>query len=220
MIKKNLAVMTRDGEMWSTDEDQRGGCTDSNGKKCGNPRIFAIGDCNYGCVEEQGKKPAEWPIPPVPKISYPGEEQAIIACRNIEKIDHLIYAQKKKECCGVGLTANMKICGCPPCKGVGTFCTNLLGGVPMHVHDMHWPWGAGMFATSLGPDDACFVIAANWEKGSGCMVNWGQLASVQKEIIEASKVNECRYSFIGLAIWHFVHHTPVHLWGGGPRFGY
>ena len=25
-----------------------------------------------------------------------------------------------------------------------------------------WPWGAGMFATSLGPDDACFVIAAKY----------------------------------------------------------
>ena len=24
-----------------------------------------------------------------------------------------------------------------------------------------WPWGAGMFATSLGPHDACFVVAAN-----------------------------------------------------------
>ncbi len=24
--------------------------------------------------------------------------------------------------------------------------------------DTWWPWGAGMFATSLGPDDACFVV--------------------------------------------------------------
>jgi len=207
LIEKSLAVKTRENKTWSVGDR-------------GYPRIYAIGDCNYGCVEEAGKKPGEWPIPPIPKISYPGEEQAIIACRNIVKIDHLLYMSKTSECCGVGLVPNMKICGCPPCKGVGTFCEHLIGGVPMTVHDMHWPWGAGMFATSLGPDDACFVIAANWEKGSGCMVNWGQLASVQKEIIEASKVNECRYSFIGLAIWHFVHHTPVHLWGGGPRFGY
>lgn len=245
--------------------------TDEDGKEVvvketpvGNPRIFAIGDCNYGCVEpyarsgewagkgtmyqdpqgkpmkplpkENGKPPkvergegqkpymipfGEWPIPPIPKISYPGEEQSIIACRNIEKIDHLLYSTRKTECCGHGLKCtNVKTCGCPPCQGCGTFCANMIGGSHMRVHDMHWPWGAGMFATSLGPDDACFVIAANWEKQSGCAVNWGQLASVQKEIIEASKVNEGRYGILGRLIWHFVHHTPVHLWGKGPRFGY
>merc|ERR1712203_746009 len=32
--------------------------------------------------------------------------------------------------------------------------------------DTWWPWGAGMFATSLGPHDACFVVAANENKGS------------------------------------------------------
>ena len=26
--------------------------------------------------------------------------------------------------------------------------------------------------------------------------------------------------FIGRCIWYFVHHTPVHLFGGGPRWGY
>ena len=54
--------------------------------------------------------------------------------------------------------------------------------------NMHWPWGAGMFATSLGPDDACFVAGASWVKNSGYVVTWGQLSAVQKEIIEASKV--------------------------------
>eukprot|EP00913_Durusdinium_trenchii_P016029 g15066.t1 len=45
-----------------------------------------------------------------------------------------------------------------------------------------WPWGAGMFATSLGPHDACFVAAANENKNSGYMVNWWIPAALQKEI--------------------------------------
>merc|ERR1712000_208228 len=82
------------------------------------------------------------------------------------------------------------------------------------THNMHWPWGAGMFATSLGPKDACFVLGANWEKGSGYTVVWGRLCAWQKWIIEWSKVDECAYGIIGRLIWHFVHHTPIHLFGG------
>jgi len=77
-----------------------------------------------------------------------------------------------------------------------------------------------MFATSLGPDDACFVAGANWEKNSGYMVTWASVAAVQKEIIEASITDEAQYGLIGRLIWHFVHHTPVHLFGGGPVWGY
>ena len=44
-----------------------------------------------------------------------------------------------------------------------------------------------MFATSLGPDDACFVAGANWEKNSGLMCVWGQVCAVQKEVIEAGQ---------------------------------
>ena len=50
-----------------------------------------------------------------------------------------------------------------------------------------------MFATSLGPDDACFVAGANWQKNSGLMCVWGQVCAVQKEFIEASKTDECAY---------------------------
>lgn len=39
-----------------------------------------------------------------------------------------------------------------------------------------------MFATSLGPHDACFVAAANENKNSGYMVNWWIPAALQKEI--------------------------------------
>jgi len=173
-----LGVKTRDNKPWA--------------EVAGFPRVFAIGDCNYSCVDAPGLKPDEWPIPPIPKISYPGEEEAIIACSNINKIDRMCYQ-------------NM---------------TTDFWGRSLKLLPMHWPWGAGMFATSLGPNDACFVAGANWTKGSGYCVTWGGLSAVQKEIIEASKVDECKFGCIGRIIWHFVHHTPVHLWGGGPLWGY
>ncbi|CAK9022814.1 unnamed protein product [Durusdinium trenchii] len=168
LMNQNLSVKTRDGKLWGADDK-------------GFPRIYAVGDCNYGCIEEPGKKPDDWPIPPIPKISYPGEEMCIVACTNIEKTDRLLFQSKTVDCCGD----------------------------PLKVWDMHWPWGAGMFATSLGPDDACFVAGANWQKNSGLMCVWGQVCAVQKEFIEASKTDECAYGFIGRCIWYFVHHTPV-----------
>jgi len=194
LMNHQLAVKTKDNKVWCADER-------------GHPRVFAIGDCNYACIvttkegvdaedapkDAEGKPhPENWPIPPIAKISYPGEEEAIIACRNITKIDKMNYLDKTTEC----WTGKIQI------------------------SDMHWPWGAGMFATSLGPHDACFVAGANWNKGSGCTVTWGGVATVQKEIIEASKVNESRHCIWGRLIWHFVHHTPIHLWGNGPLWGY
>lgn len=179
LMKQNLAVMDREGNQWGGDEK-------------GLPRIFAVGDCNYSCVEAKGKPPAEWPVPPMPKISYPGEEMAVIACCNLERVAKLREG-KTEDCCGVK---------------------------PLKLQDMHWPWGAGMFATSLGPDDACFVAGATWVKNSGYMCTWAWCAAVQKEIIEATITDEAQYGLIGRLIWHLVHHTPVHLFGGGPVWGY
>merc|ERR1711998_724462 len=107
------------------------------GKVWGKGCVFAVGDCNYGCIGN----PPNWVMPPIPKISYPGEEQAL---------------------------------------------------------------------------HACFVVAANENKGSGWMVNWYLPAALQKEIIETTKVDECRNRLIGICIWHFVHHTPINLFGRGP----
>merc|ERR1712050_109694 len=143
----------------------------------GDGSVFAVGDCNYGCIGSPGK----WELPPIPKISYPGEEQARHAVVNVERL------QKR--------------------------------GPKATLLKTWWPWGAGMFATSLGPHDACFVLAANENKGSGYMVNWWIFAALQKEIIESSKVDECRDRFMGKLIWHFVHHTPVNLFGRGPFIG-
>merc|ERR1712174_143144 len=138
--------------------------------------VFAVGDCNLGCIGE----PPNFEMPPIPKISYPGEEQALHAVHNMK-----IMAATAK-----GREPKMKA--------------------------SWWPWGAGMFATSLGPHDACFVVAANENKGSGYMVNWWLPAAIQKEIIETTKVDEMKDNCIGLWIWHYVHHTPVNCWGRGP----
>lgn len=184
-MNKTLAVTTKSGDVWCKDDKNF-------------PRIFAVGDCNASCIPTRGEdgkpiaKVSEWEMPIIPKISYPGEEEAVIAARNIDKVEALYYHGKTTDCCGGKI----------------------------EVHDMHWPWGAGMFATSLGPHDACFVAGANYNKASGYTVLWGSMCAVQKEFIEHSKVNECEMGIVGRCIWHFVHHTPLHLWGGGPRWGY
>lgn len=164
-MNKKLQVTTKSGEVW------------------GNGVVFAVGDCNYGCVGN----PSAWELPPIPKISYPGEEQATQVCKQIRILDKVKHG-------GGGLTA----------------CC-----LPSKLKDTWWPWGAGMFATSLGPHDACFVLAANHKPKSGYMCVWGGPCAIQKELIETTKVDECKMGIIGLAIWHFVHHTPVHLWGDG-----
>eukprot|EP00913_Durusdinium_trenchii_P035195 g32926.t1 len=156
LMNQNLSVKTRDGKLWGADEK-------------GFPRIYAVGDCNYGCIEEAGKKPDDWPIPPIPKISYPGEEMCIVACTNIEKTDRLLFQSKTVDCCGD----------------------------PLKVWDMHWPWGAGMFATSLGPDDACFVAGANWQKNSGLMCVWAPWAATTRRAVPMDglqQLNEMRGS--------------------------
>jgi len=141
------------------------------GQVWGDGTVYAVGDCNLGCIGE----PPNFEMPPIPKISYPGEEQALHAVHNIKRHHR-------------GKT----------------------------LKPTWWPWGAGMFATSLGPHDACFVLAANENKGSGYMINWWIPAALQKEVIETTKIDECKNGCVGLLIWHFVHHTPVNFWGRGP----
>jgi len=166
-MNSKLQVTTKAGEVW------------------GKGVVFAVGDCNYGCIGS----PGNWVLNPIPKISYPSEEQALHACHNLVILDKQKYGYGG--CCGTSLC------------------------LPKKLMDTWWPWGAGMFATSLGPHDACFVVAANWTPKSGKMVLWGLASAIQKELIETTKVDECRMGWIGLLGWHFVHHTPVHLFGEG-----
>jgi len=185
-------------------EDPSSGCLE--GAEWAGGDVFAVGDCNVGWVgylpakDDKGKPkkledgklkvPACYVIPPIPKISYPGEEQAMHACVNLK-----IKAMKD---------GKLRRGTCAPCFA------------PTKMKSSWWPWGAGMFATSLGPHDACFVVAANENPQSGYMVNWWYPAAIQKEIIETTKVDEMKDNCIGILIWHFVHHTPVNCFGRGP----
>merc|ERR1712150_88003 len=165
--------------------------TDRQDNIWGQGNIFAIGDCNYGCIGG----PADWDagkgLRPMPKISYPAEEQAVQVSRSIAVLD------KQK----FGNTGCTDAC-CIRSKMVPTW----------------WIWGSGMFITSLGPHDAIFVFAANHNKGSGYIGLWGWLGAIQKELVETTKIDECKDNFLGTWIWHYVHHTPIQLWGKGPFF--
>lgn len=57
--------------------------TNAKGEVWGQGVVFAVGDCNYGCVGS----PQKWELHPIPKISYPSEEQAYQACGAIEILD-------------------------------------------------------------------------------------------------------------------------------------
>jgi hypothetical protein len=140
-------------------------------------RIYAVGDCNMLAD-----------LPPIPKISYPGEEQAAVACRQIEVIEKAYYGGATS-----GWTKKPREWPCIPIPG------------KLELTESWWPWGAGMFATSLGVDDACFVIAATHKPGSGYMVVWGYLCSWQKWFIEWSKVDQCKEGWIGFFTWWIVH---------------
>merc|ERR1712205_84861 len=41
---------------------------EEGGQVWGDGTVFAVGDCNYGCIGS----PGNWELPPIPKISYPG----------------------------------------------------------------------------------------------------------------------------------------------------
>ena len=58
LMDTSLAVTTRSGERWSVFGDY--------------PGVFAVEDCNYGCVETSGKKPDDWEIPPIPTSEKTG----------------------------------------------------------------------------------------------------------------------------------------------------
>jgi len=143
----------------------------------GNARIFAVGDCNL-----------LGDLPPIPKISYPGEEMAAVACRQIEMIQHQITHGTD-----VGFYTFPKFWPCLPWYG------------NQELIDFWWPWGSGMFATSLGSKDACFVVAATHEPGSGYMVVKGYICAWQKWFIEWSKIDQCKFNWIGYLTWWSVH---------------
>merc|ERR1712125_238423 len=85
MMNKYLQVCKRTGDFAGQDLP---------GDVWAGGRVWAIGDCNYGCIMKPGIDPKNVPkgespfiMPPIPKISYPGEEQALHAVKNLEKFD-------------------------------------------------------------------------------------------------------------------------------------
>ncbi|KAF4712308.1 hypothetical protein FOZ62_031388 [Perkinsus olseni] len=146
-------------------------CEDHQLSLFGGGCIFAVGDCNL-CPD----------LPPIPKISYPAEEQASHACCNVRILDSLEHK--------------------------GASVTRFCGLSRLNVLRDSWkPKGAGTFATSLGPSDACLVMGAS-DKGKGKMVLRGRSSAALKDFIEYSKVKECKSSWLGKFAWHFVHRTP------------
>jgi len=123
----------------------------------------------------------------IPKTGYPAEEQAVHACRNIISLDRRLHG-------GHGW------CCCLPLP----VCCNL--GLRPSWH----PWGASIFAISLGPSDGVVVI-----KGVGCYFT-GLKAAALKELIETTKLAQGRGDHrLSTFLWYLIHHWPVNFWGRG-----
>jgi len=160
--------------------------------------IFAVGDCILGSV---GRQQDKYILEPAPKTAYPAEQQALHASRNVMALDWHWHGQEFRKC--------------PP---LGPGCLNPC--FPRKPMPTWYPWGAGIFAVSLGPSDGC-IITGGTHEGSQQM-NMGRLAfvglaaAVQKELIETTKVAQGRGSHsMASLIWYTIHHWPVNLWGKG-----
>jgi len=84
-----------------------------------------------------------------------------------------------------------------------------------------WPWGAGTYAISLGPNDGCGVVgcppSGGTQKGSGWMCLSGSVAVLQKELIESTKLTEQRHEgCCSRFLWYLIHHWRINFWGRGP----
>jgi len=111
-----------------------------------------------------------------PKNSFPGEEMGTIACNNIMALD----AKKR-----------------PSAHGC-------FGFMMPQLKEVHWSFGMGICATSLGPFDATMVVC-NKEPESGYTVLTGYPAAMLKEFIRWSKVDQTRMGCLGGLIFSLVH---------------
>lgn len=156
--------------------------------------VFAVGDCIYGCIGEV-KEDFKDGMPPVPKTGYTAEQQAIHCAQNVDILDRQLHGGSGR-------------CFCLPMPG-------FLG--RSSLRNTWYPWGSGMFAISLGPSDGCFIVGVNHLKDSGRIKYTGQIAAALKELIETTKVAQCRGEHsLSQLIWYTIHHWPLNLWGSGP----
>lgn len=168
------------------------------GEKWAEGVVFAFGDCmvyaSRGSSQAAGSE-GSWDSPPVPKTGYSAEQQAVHACRNIKALDNQRL---------------MRLGECLPLSAV------LPGGT--RLRSTWYPWGSGIFAISLGPQDACLVVGLNGNKDSGRLWSQGLAAAALKELIETTKTAQCRGDHnLSRFLWYTIHHWPINLWGrGGP----
>merc|ERR1712232_265604 len=169
-----------------------------NNKVWGDKTVYAVGDCNMGYVLKEGGDDSNFVIPHVPKMGYPAEQQAIHVSRSIKALDTLWYHGQGHCCCLPVPQA---------CAQKRPFAT-------------WYPWGAGIYAISLGPQDGLFISDGSEQKGSGKVRHRGMFAAAQKELIETTKVAQCQRSHcFSQVLWYTIHHWPVNFWGRGPLFG-
>uniref|UniRef100_A0A7S4S6Z1 FAD/NAD(P)-binding domain-containing protein n=1 Tax=Alexandrium monilatum TaxID=311494 RepID=A0A7S4S6Z1_9DINO len=171
------------------------------GEKWGEGVVFAFGDCMAYYAKTASEAPAaQRDAPPVPKTAYSAEQQAVHACRNIRALDHQRYG------------GSLRLAGCLPLPAA------LFPGAAK-LRSTWYPWGAGIFAISLGPEDGCVVLGLDGSRDSGRLWSHGLVAAAQKELIETTKVAQCRGDHhLSSFIWHWIHHCPVNLVGHGPTF--
>lgn len=117
---------------------------------------------------------------PIAKNSCPGEEMGTVACHNILALD----AQRRP---------GMSCWSCLPKPKMKEIRVNFI---------------MKICATSLGPNDATFVIC-NDKPGSGYTVLTGKLASLMgKDLIRWAKVDQCRMGCLGSVIFGLAHCLP------------
>ncbi|CAL1130118.1 unnamed protein product [Cladocopium goreaui] len=144
------------------------------GERWGGGNIFAVGDC----VSSSGEA-SKWDLPQLPKTGFPAEQQAMQAARNIKALDRRWFA---KRCLG-----------CVPREGL---CS------PWHLRPTWFPWAAGIFAISLGPEDGVVIVGAKYEKGSGRVYCRGALAAAIKVNLCAADWPESDASKLYLVMFH------------------
>ena len=149
------------------------------GERWGEGAIFAVGDCASSSGEA-----SKWELPQLPKTGFPAEQQAIQASKNIKALDRRWFA---KRCCLGGLPMQ-HLCG------------------PRYLRPTWFPWAAGIFAISLGPDDGVLIVGAKYEKGSGRVYCRGAIAAAIKDLVEVTKVASSKHEhWLSCTLWYCLH---------------
>ncbi|CAK0909374.1 unnamed protein product [Prorocentrum cordatum] len=181
----------------------------------GGGRVFAVGDCTFGKVVEPDPSTGDVErgtkvlLPPVPKICYPGEEQAAHACRNVLRLaasDELPPPERQRT-----LLMNT---WWP--WGAGIMSTSLGPKDAVCVIGANDPDKLRQQPRQSTLSSGSSKPTPSGSDGAGKMLMTGWKAAIHKDYIETTKCSECQNGLKGRFIWYLVHHTPINLWGRGP----